>query len=156
MCVQRLKNKSAQENLLYNPFKEHIMAEQPANALIKIHRQVRTRHQIGRNASVKEIAQRLADKQVMVPGEEVDIFLKLDGDFKSDAWRFGHPVTVNKRDPLTVSDLYASVADLAMPVQMVGGGQDLFIGKDADNLTDDLFEEVRNAAPAPRGIFEVV
>ena len=132
------------------------MASQPANALIKVHRQVRTRHQIGRNASVKEITQRLADKQVMVPGEEVDVYITLDSTFKSDAWRYGHPVTVNKRAPLTVAEAYANVADLDLPVQIVGTNNDLFLGKVDANLTDDLFAEVAAAAPAPRGIFEIV
>ncbi len=129
---------------------------QPANANINIKYQVRTRTVVDRFASIKEVAQGLGVRQVMIPGEEISVFTVLDSSFKSDAWRYGHPVTVQAKAKLTVAELYAAAADLAFPIHLVGFRSDLFIGLDDSALTADLHQIVRDAGPGPAGFFEVV
>lgn len=128
---------------------------QPANALINIHYTVRTRTVVDRFASIKEVAQGLGVRQVMIPGEEISCFNVLDSTFKSDAWRYGHPVSVKAREKLTVAELYAAASDLAFPVHLVGYRGDLFIGNTDAAITADLHQEVRDAGPGPAGLFEI-
>jgi hypothetical protein len=92
----------------------------------------------------------------MVPGLEVSVYNVVDSTFRSDSFRYGHPVTVNVRDPLTVAAFYASAHDLAFPIHLVSFRADLFIGNVDSALTADLHDEARTAAPLPHGLFVVV
>lgn len=137
------------------------MASQPANTEISVLRTFRTRVQTRRNASIKEVTQRLGDVVVMAPGEEIDTYNVIDTagavtPGPNPAWRFGMPVTVESRVRAGVSDVVGAVADLDFPQQIVGTRHDLFFHKTAGNLTDDLHAEVRAASPPPRGLFRAV
>lgn len=142
------------------------MASQPANASISVRRTVRTRTDVPRNASIKQMAQRLGQVVVIAPGEEIDAYYALAGDAAAaaaagvpgpnPAWRFGMPVVLETRTRATVAEVYAGVANLAFPVQVVGTAQDRFIQKADGYLTDDLHAQVRAAAPLPRGLFRAI
>jgi hypothetical protein len=142
------------------------MAEQPANALISVRRTVRTRTDVNRNASIKQMAQRLGTRVVIAPGEEIDAFYALADTAvaaaaagvpgPNPAWRYGMPVVLETRERATVAEIYAGVANLAFPVKIVGNGNDQFIEKAAGHLTDDLHAQVRAAAPLPRGLFRAI
>jgi hypothetical protein len=137
------------------------MASQPANTEISVLRTFRTRVQTRRNASIKEVTQRLGDVVVMAPGEEIDTFNVIDTagavtPGPNPAWRYGMPVTVESRDRASVGTVVGAVSGLDFPQQIVGTRHDLFFHKTAGNLTDDLHEEVRQASPPPRGLFRAV
>jgi hypothetical protein len=142
------------------------MADQPANTLISVRRTVRTRTDIPRNASIKQVAQRLGSRVVIAPGEEIDALYSLAGDAAaaaaagvpgpSPAWRYGMPVVLETRERATVSDITSNVANLAFPVQVVGAGNDKFIQKADGHLTEDLHTEVRAESPLPRGLFRAI
>ena len=129
---------------------------QPANTNIAIYRTLRTRTVVDRFASIKEVAQGMGVRQVMIPGQEISCYNVLDHSFKSDAWRYGHPVVVETREKLTVSDLYASAAGLAFPIHLVGFRGDLFIANTAAAIGNDLQQEARTAGPGPAGLFRLV
>lgn len=142
------------------------MADQPANASISVRRTIRTRTDVPRNASIKQMAQRLGPVVVIAPGEEIDAFYALADTAAAaaaagvpgpnPAWRYGMPVVLETRERATVADVYAGVADLAFPVQVVGTRNDFFIQKKDGSLTDDIQGEVRAAAPLPRGLFRAI
>jgi hypothetical protein len=142
------------------------MADQPANTAISVFRTVRTRTDVNRNASIKQMAQRLGTRVVIAPGEEIDAYYALADTAAASAaagvpgpnpgWRYGMPVVLETRTRATVNDVYAGVASLAFPVKIVGNGNDLFIEKAAGHLTDDLHTQVRAVAPLPRGLFRAI
>ena len=142
------------------------MADQPANALISVRRTVRTRVDVPRNSSIKQMAQRLGPVVVIAPGEEIDAFYGLANDAAaaasagvpgpSPAWRYGMPVVLEIRERATVQSVYSGVANLAFPVRVVGGNSDLFLQKADGHLTDDIQGEVRAASPLPRGLFRAI
>jgi hypothetical protein len=142
------------------------MADQPANASISVRRTVRTRVDVPRNASIKQMAQRLGTEVVIAPGEEIDAFYALATDVAAaiasgtpgpnPAWRYGMPVVLETRERASVADVYAGVASLSFPVQIVGTKHDRFIQKDDSHLTDDIQGEVRAIAPLPRGLFRAI
>lgn len=137
------------------------MSSQPANSTISVAYTVRTRIDTPRNASIKQVAQRLGDRWVIAPGEEIDTFYALDSDGTTapgpnPSWRYGMPLVVETRTRLTVAEAYAAVDYLAFPQSNVGTRQDLFIHKIPSELDADLHAEVRNASPAPRGLFRAV
>lgn len=142
------------------------MADQPANALISVRRTVRTRTDVPRNSSIKQMAQRLGPVVVIAPGEEIDAFYALAGTAAaaasagvpgpSPSWRYGMPVVLETRDRATVATVVAAVANLAFPVRVVGGNSDIFLEKADGFLTEDIHAEVRAASPLPRGLFRAI
>ena len=142
------------------------MADQPANAAISVRRTVRTRVDVPRNASIKQMAQRLGTEVVIAPGEEIDAFYALASDASSaslagvpgpnPSFRYGMPVVLETRERASVADVYNGVVDLAFPTQIVGTKHDRFIQKDDLHLTDDVQGEVRAIAPLPRGLFRAI
>lgn len=137
------------------------MASQPANTQITVARTVRTRVQTRRNASIKEVAQRFGDREVIAPGEEIDTYNVIDtggvvAPGPNPAWRYGMPLVVESRTRATTTDVLSGVTGLDFPVQIVGTRHDLFIQKAAGHLTEDLHQDVRDVAPVPRGLFRAV
>jgi len=137
------------------------MASNPANTQITVQRTVRSRVVPGRFSSIKEHSQKLGPKEVMAPGEEIDVILKLDNDGSdapgpNPAWRFGMPVSVVRRTRATPATIFNNVSGLDLPKRLVGNYNDVFIQKTEANATDDLHQEVRDASPAPRGLHELV
>ena len=137
------------------------MASQPANTTITVGYTVRTRVDVPRNASIKQVTQRLGDRVVIAPGEEIDAFYALDSTGASapgpnPAWRYGMPLVLETRTRATVAEVYAAVDYLAFPQSNVGTRQDLFIHKIPSELDADLHQEVRDASPTPRGLFRAV
>lgn len=143
------------------------MASQPANTQITVQRTVRTRVQRSLFDSIKEHAQRLGVQEVIAPGEEIDVYLSLDANGTNapgpnPAWRYGMPVSVNQKTRSTVADMIAAVeADgdagtLDFPKQIVASRQDRFLQNVAAEAANDLHEDIRRNAPAPRGLFEAV
>ena len=132
------------------------MSAQPANTLISIFYTVRTRTNTRRNASIKEVTQRIGDKQVMAPGEEIETVLVLDASTANPAWRYGMPLVVEQRDRTTPATVLAGVSDLGFPQKLVGGTQDLFLVKTAAAVADDLHGDVRAVTAISKGLFTVV
>jgi hypothetical protein len=143
------------------------MAAQPANTQISTFRTVRTRVNFNLHGSIKERAQRLGSRVVIAPGEEIDVYLTVDGSGTNapgpnPAWRYGMPVTVNTRDRATLAEMLDSAEatagdelDLATK-QIVGTRQDVFLEEPAASVGDDLHQQIRDNAPPPRGLLEVV
>lgn len=143
------------------------MASQPANTQISVFRTVRTRVELGLFDSIKERTQRLGDQVVIAPGEEIDVFLKLDGSGTNTfgpnpAWRFGGPISVVQRTRDTVATMHDDIAadgdagSLDFDKQLVGTRHDRFLRNVAADVAGDLHEDVRRNSPAPRGLVEVI
>lgn len=143
------------------------MAAQPANTQISTFRTVRTRVNTGLHGSIKARAQRLGDRVVIAPGEEIDVYLTVDSEGTNapgpnPAWRYGMPVTVNVRDRATVAEMLDAAEatagdelDLATK-RLVGTRQDIFLEETAASVGDDLHQQVRDNAPPPRGLLDIV
>jgi hypothetical protein len=144
------------------------MASQPANTQISVRRTVRTRVEQGLFDSIKERTQRLGPQVVIAPGEEIDVYLILDGSGTNapgpnPAWRFGMPVTAgNVRTRSTVGEMYTAIAadadaaPLDFPQQIVATRQDRFLLNTPDFADNDLHQDVRRNSPTPRGLFIIV
>lgn len=143
------------------------MASQPANTQISVRRTVRSRTEFGLFDSIKERTQRLGNQVVIAPGEEIDVFLKLDANGTNapgpnPAWRFGMPVTVNVRTRDTVGQMLTDLAadgDAAnydFPKQIVGTRHDRFLHAVEAEASADIHEDVRRNSPVPRGLHEEV
>ena len=132
------------------------MSAQPANTLISIFYTVRTRVDTRRNASIKEVAQRIGEISVIAPGEEIETVLTLDASTANPAWRSGMPIVVGERDRTSLATVMAGVANLDFPQQIVGTRKDLFLVKTAAHVKDDLHGDVRAVTALPKGLFTVV
>jgi hypothetical protein len=143
------------------------MSEQPANTAIKVIRTVRSRTLQPQFACIKDRAQRLGYQEVMTPGEEIDFYLTVDGDGTNapgpnPAWRYGMPLSVNRRTRCTVAQMTNLIAldpavnHLDFPIQLVAMTADRFLRSTTANLTDDLFAVVAAKSPAPRGLIKIV
>jgi hypothetical protein len=122
-------------------------AAQPANAAITVFQRLRTVRGNGRHTSVKHLTTPFDTAYVAVPGEEVQVVETRDSSFKSDAFRYGHPVVIAPRAPCELADVYTAVSGLDFPVRMVGNPREIQIQKAANNVTDDMQAEVRSACP---------
>ena len=129
------------------------MASQPANTTIEVFRTIRMQRDDLLHTSVKHRITPIADQIMNVPGEEILIFENRDSTFLTDAFRFGHPITVNARDKSTFANAVSSIADLAFPIRLPGNPRDAFLTKTSGNNTDDLHQDLRDVSPAPRGLF---
>jgi len=143
------------------------MASQPANTQISVRRTIRTRVERGLFDSIKEHVQRLGEQVVIAPGEEIDVYFKLDENGTNapgpnPAWRFGMPVTVNLRTRDSVGtmlsdlDSDADAANYDFTKQMVGTRHDRFLHALEAEADADIHEDVRRNSPVPRGLHELV
>lgn len=115
-------------------------AAQPANTEISVFRRVRVQAANDRHDSVKQMGI-MRPKYVVVPGEEIRVLDTEDG-LITDAWRYGHPVVRYSRTAPDRQTVYDNVDGLAMPVRLPGDWRESKIEKTADNVGDDLFDEV--------------
>lgn len=132
------------------------MASQPANTTIEVFRTIRMQRDDFLHTSVKHRITPFGDKIMNVPGEEILVYETRDDAFRSDAFRFGHPVCVVPRTKSTYENAVESIADLQFPITLPGNPRDAFLTKSAGNNTDDLHQELRDVSPPPRGLFEAV
>lgn len=133
------------------------MASQPANTSIEVKRRIRAQRNDLLHTSVKHRASGIGfvDLVMNVPGEEILVFEIRDESFRTDAFRFGHPVTVVPRTLLSFEDAVELLTDMDFPVTFPNYPRDKFLNKASGSLTDDLHQELRDLAPAPRGLFQV-
>lgn len=143
------------------------MASQPANTQISVRRTIRTRNERGLFDSIKEHTQRLGNQVVIAPGEEIDVYLKLDGNGTNapgpnPAWRYGMPVTVNVRTRDSVGTMLSDLgsdgdaANYDFPKQIVGTRHDRFLQAVEAEADHDIHQDARRNSPVPRGLHEVV
>lgn len=144
------------------------MASQPANTNIIVRRSIRTRTRSNLNTSIKERTQRLGVQEVMVPGEEIDVVVTVDSagtnaPGPNPAWRYGMPVTVVPRTRPTLAEMLSAAETTAadefaldFPKQIVGTRHDRFLQNTAADAANDLHQEIRDNAPPPRGLLNVV
>lgn len=118
-------------------------AAQPANTTIGVEYRLRIFRNNSRHTSVKNLTAPFETALVSVPGEEIQVIETRDAAFKTDAFRFGHPVVVEPRAPLTMADALTNISDMDFPVRMVGNPREVQIQKKFANRTDDLHAEVR-------------
>ena len=129
-------------------------AAQPLNAEISVFRRVRAQTDQDRHDALKGMG-RFRAKQVIAPGQEVRVLETKDADSVSDAWRYGHPVVRYVRGNAaptpagertkTLQQVYDNVSGLGMPLRLTVERRDIYIEKDADNVTDDIQGETRAA-----------
>jgi len=143
------------------------MGSQPANTQIAVNRTIRVRNERGLFDSIKEHTQRLGDQVVIAPGEEIDVFLRLDegGDNApgpNPAWRFGMPVTVGVRTRDSVGTMLSDLAgddDAAnydFPKHIVGTRHDRFLQAVEAEAGADIHADARRNSPVPRGLHVIV
>jgi hypothetical protein len=123
-------------------------SSQPANTTISVLRRVRAVNENRRHTSIKHLTTPFDGQFVSVPGEEVLVVETRDAAFKSDAFRFGHPVVLAPRAGCSVPDVYAGVSGLDFPVRMVGNPREVQIQKTLANKADDLYQELRDTCPS--------
>jgi len=116
---------------------------QPANTAISIFPRLRTIRNHGRHTSIKHLTTPFDGMLVPAPGEENQVLEVRDQNDKSDAFRFGRPVSVQPRAYPTIAAVYAGVSDLDFPVRLPGNPREVYIQKAASNVADDLHAEVR-------------
>lgn len=122
-------------------------AAQPANTSISVFQRVRTVRNNKRHTSIKHLTTPFDKAEVALPGDEVQVIEFRDATFKTDAFRFGHPVTVAPRATFSLAQVYAAVAGLDFPVRLIGNPREIQIQKSAANVGDDLFGQIRTAGP---------
>lgn len=122
-------------------------AAQPANAAISVFRRVRTVRDNRRHTSVKHLTTPFDQALVAVPGEEIQVLETRDGAFRSDAFRYGHPVVVLPRSGCTLAAVYAAVSGLDFPVRMIGNPREVQLQNSDGNQTNDLFGDIKKTCP---------
>lgn len=132
------------------------MSEQPSNATIEIFRTVRMMRDDGMHNSVKHRTTPFANMVMNVPGEEILVYENRQAVNASDAFRYGHAVTVNPRTRCTFATAVGGLTNLAMPIRLIGNPRDEFLTKLSGHNTDDLHAELRAISPLPRGIYQAV
>jgi hypothetical protein len=139
------------------------MASQPANTAIKVYYRVRAQRNDELHTSVKHRASGVAwnNLNIVPPGEEILVYEKRDTSFVTDAFRFGHPVTVLPREKTAFADIVSDesalqVSGLSFPITFPMYPRDKFIEKTEANVGDDLHQDVRDSSELPRGLFEAV
>ena len=116
---------------------------QPLNTTISVTPRLRTFFNNGRHTSIKHLTTPFDSALVSVPGEETLVLETRDSTFKSDSFRFGHPVVVYPRTVLTMKDALTNIADMDIPVRMVGNWREVQIEKAPGHETDDIQAEAR-------------
>lgn len=116
---------------------------QPANATISIFRRLRVVRDNRRHTSVKHLTTPFDTNYVPVPGEEVQVLENRDASFRTDAFRYGHPVTVEPRANCTLADIYAGIAGLDFPVRLPGNFREMQVQLVPGHVTDDLYGEAQ-------------
>jgi hypothetical protein len=119
------------------------MYSQPLNSTISVTPRLRTYFNNGRHTSIKHLTTPFDAALVSVPGEETLVLETRDSTFKSDQFRYGHPVVVYPRTVLTLHDALANITNMDIPVRMVGNPREIQIQKVAAYKTDDLHANAR-------------
>ena len=127
------------------------MSAQPANTTISIFQRVRVYRDNRRHTSIKDLTTPFQPQLVAAPGEEINVLehrnTAIGAGFRSDAFRYGHPLYVTTRTPATVAQVYAGVAGLDFPVRLPGNFREMQIQNGAAHLSHDLFADVRGVTP---------
>lgn len=118
-------------------------ASQPLNTTISVFRRQRVTRDNRRHTSVKHLTTPFEQELVPIPGEEVDVVEYRDATFKSDAFRYGHPVTVAPRVPTTLAEVLDGVSNVKV-VRLIGNPREAQIENTDGNQTDDLYGELRD------------
>lgn len=126
---------------------------QPLNAEISVFRRVRAQASQDKHDAIKGMG-RFRVKQVIAPGQEVRTLDTKDA-VVTDAWRYGHPVVRYVRGNAaptpagertkTLQQVYDNVDGLHMPLRLTVERRDIYIEKDAADVSDDLHGETRAA-----------
>lgn len=123
------------------------MGAQPLNTTITVFRRIRSYRDNRRHTSIKHLTTPFDTELVSVPNEEVQVLETRDASFRTDAFRFGHPVVVGPRDPCTVVELYAGVSGLDFPVRLPGNPRELQIQNTEAAVENDLYADARGVCP---------
>lgn len=123
------------------------MSAQPLNTTISVFRRLRVIRDNRRHTSVKHLTTPFDSQLVVVPGEEIQVIETRDASFRTDAFRFGHPVVVEPRANCSLADVYAGVSGLDFPVRMLGNWREVQLQNVAANRADDLYGNARTTCP---------
>jgi len=123
------------------------MAAQPANASISVFMRLRAVKANGRHTSIKHLTTPFDGYYVPAPGEEIQVVETRDTTFRTDSFRFGHPVVVHPRANCGLAAVVNGVNNLDVPTRMIGNPREVQIGKKAAGLAADFHGEVRTVCP---------
>ena len=123
------------------------MAAQPANVTISVYQRLRAVKNNGRHTSIKHLTTPFDGFYVPAPGEEIQVVEIRDATFRSDAFRYGHPVVVHPRTNCSLATVVNGLNNLAMPVRLTGNPREVQIEKNASGLAADFHGEVRTLCP---------
>ena len=126
-------------------------AAQPANTQISVFRRVRAFRQNLRHTSIKHLTTPWEGFRVAVPGEEVDTVEHRDPTGvnavgRTDAFRFGHAVTVAPRYAPTLAQVLAGVPGIKL-VALPANPREVQIENTPSHRTDELFQEIAAVGP---------
>lgn len=124
---------------------KHMPAAQPANTTISVFRRVRVFRDNRRHTSIKHLTTPFDHQLVAVPGEENEVIETRDVTFRSDAFRYGHPVTVLPRTRTTLATVLAGVPNTKLST-LPGNPREVQIENTAGNQTDELYQLVAAVA----------
>jgi hypothetical protein len=120
---------------------------QPANTSISVFRRLRVIRDNRAFTTIKHYTTPFDGQDVVVPGEEVLVLERRDAAFRSDAFRYGHPIVVEPRTACTMATVYAGIPGLDFPVRMAGNWREVQIQKDPAHRTDDLYAQAQTLCP---------
>jgi len=119
---------------------------QALNSTISIYRRARAVRDNRRQTSVKSLTTPWDHFLVAIPGEETEVLETRNTGFPSDAFRFGHPVTVYPRTRTTLATVVAAVPNIKL-VKMTGNWREWQIENTTGNQTADLYTRLRAVSP---------
>jgi hypothetical protein len=119
---------------------------QALNSTISIYRRARAVRDNRRQTSVKSLTTPWDHFLVAIPGEETEVLETRNTGFPSDAFRFGHPVTVYPRTRTTLATVVAAVPNIKL-VKMTGNWREWQIENTTGNQTADLYTQLRAVSP---------
>jgi hypothetical protein len=115
-------------------------AAQPLNTRIAVFRRARVVRDNARHTTVKHLTTPWGDQYVPAPGEETEVLEVRDIGFRTDAFRYGHPVVVLPRPRLLAKDAIKNIPG-TKTVVMFGNLREIQL--EPANRYADFYAELR-------------
>jgi hypothetical protein len=114
-------------------------AAQPLNSTIEIFRRVRTLRDHSRHTTVKHLTTPFDSSVTAIPGEETEVLEYRDSTFKTDSFRFGHPIVVAPRAKTRTKTILDNVTGVKL-VSLPGNPREVHLEKTDKNA--DFYAEL--------------
>ena len=119
-------------------------AAQPLNTTIAVFRRARVVRDNARHTTVKHLTTPWGTQYVAVPGEETEVLEVRDAGFRTDAFRYGHPIVVLPRARTLAKTAIANIPG-TKPVVLPGNLREIQL--EPTDRTADFYAELRAQSP---------